>query len=43
VSMAPFGVPVVPPVYWSAARSVFGFILTGGGFGGCFSVRLLKK
>lgn len=26
VSMAPFDVPVVPPVYWSAAKSWFGSI-----------------
>ncbi len=31
VSLAPFGVPVVPPVYWISAMSVCGSIATGSG------------
>ncbi len=31
--MAPFGVPVVPPVYCSATRSSLGSIVTVGGSG----------
>ncbi len=43
VSMAPLGTPVVPPVYWRAAKSSFGFIFTSGGWGGYFSNVSLKK
>jgi len=42
VSMAPFGVPVVPPVYCRATRSFFGSIFTSGGFGGVDSSSGLK-
>ena len=33
VSMAPLAMPVVPPVYWRAARSSWGLICTLGGSG----------
>ena len=33
MSMAPFGVPVVPPVYCNAIRSSLGLIVTSGGSG----------
>jgi len=36
VSMAPFAVPVVPPVYWSAARSWFGSMFIFRSFFGLF-------
>jgi len=42
VSMAPLDVPVVPPVYWRAAKSSAGFSCTFGVFSEDSSIRVLK-
>lgn len=42
MSMAPFGVPVVPPVYCRAIRSSFGLISTLGRLGCVVSTSCLK-
>ena len=42
VSIAPFETPVVPPVYWSAARSSSAGRVASGAGGVCLMSRLKK-